>query len=188
VVPDLHDFSLIAEAEDVHAGEGRLLSRRCDIAPGAGVCTSCSPASGDEVAIAQDEIDAPFEVRKRTAELLCDQRLSGGSRWRLRRRAKMRSPPEAGRALPRRARPLDETRCRAVRSILDPKEAVSPGWKSPLCRVTERCIMDAVGPADFLRRLRSLVTIGARACAGLRAASSRRFLSLCSSRVSLRSR
>lgn len=37
VVPDLHHFSLISEAEDVHAGEGGAPSRPCDIAPGTGV-------------------------------------------------------------------------------------------------------------------------------------------------------
>jgi hypothetical protein len=46
--------------------------------------TRCRPPGGGEVAVAQDEIDAPFGVRKRAAEWLCDQRLSGGSQWRLR--------------------------------------------------------------------------------------------------------
>jgi hypothetical protein len=44
------------------------------------VRTRSSPASSDEVAVAEHKIDAPLEVGKRALELLGDQRLSGGPR------------------------------------------------------------------------------------------------------------
>src|SRR6186997_2058407 len=76
VIPDLHDFSLVAEPEDVDAGKGHPFARWSYVAPGTGVRTRRGPASCDEIAVPEDEIDLPVEVRKRATELLCDRRLS----------------------------------------------------------------------------------------------------------------
>jgi hypothetical protein len=83
VIPDLDDLAVVAESEDVHARERRTLARRRNVAPRPGMGARGGPASRDQVAIAEHEIDLPVDVRKRASELLCDQGLPGRARRRV---------------------------------------------------------------------------------------------------------
>ena len=76
---------MVAEAEDVDAGELGRLSRRCELTQPTRVRTGSRPASRDEIAIGEHEIDSPPEVGERAPELLGDPRLPGCSGSSLRR-------------------------------------------------------------------------------------------------------
>jgi hypothetical protein len=80
VIPDLDDLSVVAEAKDVYAGEGHVLSSRCYIAQ----APECVPSAVQRAAT-RSQVDPPLEVRKGAAELLGDQRLARATRRRLRR-------------------------------------------------------------------------------------------------------
>jgi hypothetical protein len=76
-------FPAVAEAKDVHAREGHVLPVGTT-PPQAPVCVpEAVPASGDEVAIAKDKVDAPLEIRKGVPELLGDDRVARATRSRL---------------------------------------------------------------------------------------------------------
>jgi hypothetical protein len=85
MIPDLHDFAVVAEPEDVHTRELGALTGRRKITPAPGVGAGSGPASCDEVSLTENEVDPPLEIGERLAKLLGDPRLSGSSWSRLRR-------------------------------------------------------------------------------------------------------
>jgi hypothetical protein len=124
-----------------------VLSSRWQIRPGSGVCARCGPPGGDEVAFLEQEVNAPFEVRKCPAELLGDQRLARGTQ-RCRRRTKI--VPDIVVYEPSRVLPVAASGCVLQRAR--PDADVSPGvvtlltvpsrWQDALLDVvqTERAI------------------------------------------------
>jgi hypothetical protein len=84
VIPDLDHLAVVAEPEDVYAGEFSAPAGRSQIGPAAGVGAGSSPASGDEVVLGENEINPPIKIREGVAKCFRDSRLSCSSRSRLR--------------------------------------------------------------------------------------------------------
>jgi hypothetical protein len=79
VVPDLDHFAVLAETEDIDAGELDVFSGWFKISPAPGVRPGSCPASGNHVGFAKQDVDPPLEVGKCLSELFGDSGLSGGT-------------------------------------------------------------------------------------------------------------
>jgi hypothetical protein len=79
VVPDLNHLT-IREPEDVDTRKLSRLARGFDAAPLPRVRASGSPAPRYQIAFSEDQIDVPFQVRKRRPEVGRDLPLSFGTR------------------------------------------------------------------------------------------------------------
>jgi len=81
MVPDLDDLSVVAEAEDVHAGELGVLAtwRRASPTPCLG--SRCCPSRRNQIILREHEIDSPAKVGEGFAELRGNPGLPASSRF-----------------------------------------------------------------------------------------------------------